>query len=120
MKPFDLEAAKAGAPLITRGGFRVTFGCHFPQIKDFESIACLVEGDREIKKFSITGSYRANVKDHLFDLFMAPQKVTRWVNFYKKGSNALCFESASEAKVSADTCNPDRLLAVAVKVEFDV
>lgn len=44
MKPFDLEKAKAGAPLCTREGFRARIIC-FDANNDRFPIVALLEGD---------------------------------------------------------------------------
>lgn len=80
MKPFDLEAAKAGKPLISRTGKpieRVFFP--LPDSIGFRFVA--QHSDGEIRFHNTDGTYDSSPCTH--DLFMAPEKKTVWVNIYK-------------------------------------
>jgi hypothetical protein len=76
MKPFDLEAAKRGEPIVTRGGVERFF------------IGTNQRG--EIFVEDISGKHYVMFKDGMthtgkpntLDLFMAPKKRTVWVNVY--------------------------------------
>lgn len=92
MKPFDLEAAKAGAPVCTRDGRPVRIIC-------FDRVV-INEGEKEERLVTLTpiasgtelvnfytkegkciGSKRSNN-----DLFMAPLKKEGWINIYRDGT----------------------------------
>jgi hypothetical protein len=87
-KPFDLAAAKAGAPVQTRDGRKVRLLC-FDRIDPnrYESVCGLILcGDTEA-----FGSWDSNgnwglARESMNDLFMAPVKRqrTEWVNVYPK------------------------------------
>ena len=82
MKPFDLEAAKAGAPLVTRDGRPAKFIAHVGDAHPSQRLLVLIDGVVHTKFES--GKYAsspAHVSDN--DLFMAPIKRTVWVNLYK-------------------------------------
>lgn len=88
MKPFDLEKAKKGDPVITQGGDKVRILCFDSKIKNYPIIA-LVTNDsndeecEEVETFTVTGKFnifRSEICSH--DLAMALKKVTRWVNLY--------------------------------------
>ena len=82
MKPFDLEAAKAGAPLVTRDGRPAKFIAHVAEAHPSQRLLMLIDGTVHTKFES--GKYAsspAHVSDN--DLFMAPIKRTVWVNLYK-------------------------------------
>ena len=76
MKPFDLEAAKQGEPIVCRDGTPAKFIAHVPDANDARQIIVL------INNFIFT-HYENGKKypdDSDRDLFMAPKKRTFWVN----------------------------------------
>ena len=82
MKPFDLEVAKAGAPLVTRDGRPAKFIAHVAEAHLSQRLLVLIDGGVYTKFES--GKYSnspAHVSHH--DLFMAPVKRTVWVNLYE-------------------------------------
>jgi len=79
MKPFDLEKALAGEPVVTRDGRPVT------QLIKFEAIVedgYVIYGvvNNKIFNFLDSGKYDRTFESHCFDLFMAEPE--RWVNVY--------------------------------------
>ncbi len=79
MKPFDLEKALAGEPVVTRDGRPVT------QLIKFEAIVedgYVIYGvvNNKIFNFLDSGKYDKTFESHCFDLFMAEPE--RWVNVY--------------------------------------
>jgi hypothetical protein len=79
MKPFDLEKALAGEPVVTRDGNPVT------QLIKFEAIVedgYLLYGvvNNKIRNFLESGKYDKTFESHSLDLFMAEPE--RWVNVY--------------------------------------
>lgn len=82
MKPFDLEAAKAGAPIVTRDGRPAKFIAHAAEAYPSQRLLVLIDGDVRLKfENGKYASSPAHVSDN--DLFMAPVKRTVWVNLYK-------------------------------------
>ena len=82
MKPFNLEAAKAGAPMVTRNGRPAKFIAHVAEAHPSQRLLVLIDGGVYTKFES--GKYAASpahVSDN--DLFMAPVKRTVWVNLYE-------------------------------------
>ena len=69
MKPFDLEAAKRGDPLVTDGEAKCTF-------------IGIDSNGRIVVEYIHGGG--VDVYSYC-DLFMAPKKLTVWVNFYPSG-----------------------------------
>lgn len=92
MKPFNLEKAKAGAPVVTRDGRPARIIC-FDRIDDRYSIVALITEEKQ--KYEIINSYtldgKCNIGENsLFDLFMAPTKVKKYANIYKhNGKNKI-------------------------------
>lgn len=69
MKPFDLEAAKRGEPIVTRDGRKVKFVAYVPEADDRE-VVCLVDG--ELILFEKCGSFLDKKIQDRMDLLMAP------------------------------------------------
>lgn len=84
-RPFDLEAAKRGEPIICRDGLPAKFIAHVPEGGNYHRVAFLrgrvVMATNENGKFSIDlESYQ--------DLFMAPVKLKLWINCYPNHSHS--------------------------------
>ena len=83
MKSFDLEAAKSGAPIVTRDGRETKFVVHVPEADTLQKVICLYEGN--LRTYSESGQYYEHSESD-WDLFMKPQKRTVWVHLYADGS----------------------------------
>lgn len=79
MSPFDLEKALAGAKVVTRDGREVTQLTKFDVRGDFP-LTGIIQNKRE--SFKLNGKYSDHIESH-YDLFMAPQKQSIWVNVYE-------------------------------------
>lgn len=97
MKPFDLEAAKRGEPIVTRGVEAAKFIAHVPDAEIGFRVVVMLDG--VIECYCDDGSYRPSWKS-TYDLFMAPRKRTVWVNVYPPGTN--CFGGAYETEAIAN------------------
>jgi hypothetical protein len=82
MKPFDFNAAKDGAPLMTRGGKEVTQFTVFDARNTPYPCAAVVDG--MVYTFTVTGKKLAIPGDQVGDLVMAPKKRTVFVNLHKQ------------------------------------
>jgi hypothetical protein len=80
MKPFDLSAAVAGAPVQTRDGRPVTQLTHFSVTSDY-SLVGVIEG--EFYKWMRNGGYSSSYVESERDLFMAPIIRTGWIARYR-------------------------------------
>jgi len=84
MKPFNLELAKAGEPVITRGGESVRIVC--TDMKGNYNVVALKTEGRTVETvclYTETGSYFSNDKNgHPDDLFMASVIKEAWLNIY--------------------------------------
>lgn len=84
MKPFNLEAAKRGEPVIQRCGRLARILAFDSQVKFLEQQIPLVveflneEGEWVVKNYTSKGS-RALSDGGDSDLFMAPRKERRWI-----------------------------------------
>ena len=91
LKPFDLEAAKAGKPVCTRDGRKARIIC-FDRINGdyYKIVACVTafDGDfEEVLFYGIDGYIvdSQNPKDE--DLMILPEKKEGWVNVYREETN---------------------------------
>lgn len=99
MKPFDLEAAKAGKPVCTRDGRKARIIC-FDAKGDKPIIALVEMGVAETpNNYPIDGK-AIPTKETPCDLMMLPEKKEGWVNVYK--SKDTIFKSEKEAKSHSD------------------
>ena len=93
MKPFSLEAAMRGEPIVCRDGTPAKFVAHVPEAVKSQRV--IVQIRNNFGLFHETGWW-GEINPHYSDLFMAPKKRTVWVNFYG-GLSATFFESESDA-----------------------
>lgn len=85
MKPFDLEKAKAGAPLRTREGFRARIVC-FDADNDRFPIVALLKSDNGKEypaSFTKEGRFSDGEVDSSNDLLMEGIKKEGWINIYE-------------------------------------
>jgi hypothetical protein len=80
MKPFDLEAAKRGEPIVTRDGRPAKFIAHVPEANACYQVVALFSG--LISTHAVSGRVYPEKHPNDADLFMAPRKRTVWVNVY--------------------------------------
>ena len=80
MKPFDLEAAKRGEPIVTRDGRPAKFIAHVPEANAYYQVEALFSG--LISTYAVSGRAYPDKTPCDVDLFMAPRKRTVWVNVY--------------------------------------
>ena len=83
LKPFSLEAAKAGKPVCTRDGRKVRIICF--DRKDVRPIVALIKSDNgdEGVYYYYADGLNLNNYPSVFDLMMLPEKKEGWVNVYK-------------------------------------
>lgn len=85
MKPFDLEKAKAGAPICTREGFRARILC-FDADNDRFPIVALLKSDNGKEypaSFTKEGRFSDWEVDSSNDLLMEGIKKEGWINIYE-------------------------------------
>ena len=81
LKPFDLDAAKAGKPVCTRDGRKARIIC-FDAKGDKPIIALVEMGTAETpNNYPIDGK-AVSAKESSCDLMMLPEKKEGWVNVY--------------------------------------
>ncbi len=80
MKPFNLEEAKAGKPIVTRDGRKAKFIAHVPEAGEPYRLIALVDGNRSPSAYCDDGRPYSPQNHH--DLFMAEEEkkpVVRWL-----------------------------------------
>ena len=84
LKPFELEAAKAGKPVCTRDGRKARIICF--DAKGKQPIIALFEREKAdeviIQTYNDDGSYYGLEKEDNRDLMMLLEKKEAWVNLY--------------------------------------
>ena len=95
MIEFDLERALAGDKVITRCGDEVeqlmVFNC-----RSEKSLYCVI--DCKVQSFDSRGRFNYIDGNTSFDLFMAPKKLSGFINVYKyNGAISATLKSAKDA-----------------------
>ena len=116
-KPFDLEAAKAGAPVMTRDGRPARILAFDVKSEEYPIVAVVPTHDgkyESVEVYTKNGKYNNDEYDDIknecdYDLVMAPVKHRAWVNVHKIGSqyvltsNFATEESAVQQGQNSDT-----------------
>lgn len=86
MKPFNLERALAGEPVVTRDGLKVLRVIHVPESARPSTVLIVTE-DTVVAWVAENGMYYDTSERSRSDVFMAPKEVTviGWVNVYLSG-----------------------------------
>lgn len=103
LKPFDLEAAKAGKPVCTRDGRKARIICFDTINKGNYPIIALLEDKGCEAIFYYNKDGKCNVGTER-DLMMLPEKKEGWVNVYKSynvGKKTPCIASIYPTKEEA-------------------
>lgn len=69
MKPFNLQAAMRGEPIVTRDGRKAKFVAYVPELADGYKVVAYVELRRSVISYYADGKYCGDQADDL-DLFM--------------------------------------------------
>jgi hypothetical protein len=122
VKPFDLEAAMRGEPLVTRSGVSARFIAHVPEAGAPYRVLALIAGRGVPSTHYDDG--RLAVNTSVADLFMAKKKRIVYVNIYNvrlisyPANEAASFDSEALARENAHRNSPG-LLATAVPIEIE-
>ncbi len=100
MKPFNLEAALAGKPVVTRDGQPVP-ELHLFTASDCDYPVVALIGDT-VETFTKKGEFRRLEPGHRFDLFMASEKREGWVNLFRGISTMPCLGNIHPSKLAAE------------------
>lgn len=116
LKPFDLEAAKAGKPVCTRDGYKARIIC-FDAKGMHQPIVALVTQDNGveyIETYYSNGRFNDDINSQSGgDLMMLPEKKVGWVNLY---DDMKIYASEERAKIGI---SPERNYIATTKVEWE-
>lgn len=124
MKPFDLEKAKAGAPLCTREGFKARIICFDANNNRFPIVALLKDSNSSNEyPVSLTkkGRFSDGEADSQKDLFMVGEKKEGWINLYEAMTERCigCVYSTKEEAMSKAVKDGGVAYIDTVKVEWE-
>lgn len=128
MKPFNLEKALAGEPVITRNGRRVLRIAHFPECGEHDRVVAAIEGEGDVYTFYENGNF-VNEENEI-DLFMAPNivkyyfasrpfKPNEYVQLGMKRLTTCMFEKKDDCihHVENSTSNPDEFTYHEIEID---
>ncbi len=93
LKPFNLERALAGDPVVTRAGVKIIRIVHLPEIIDSELKVLTVWENGEQYFYQEDGIYNRHIGvEESYDLFMAPFIKTGYANIYPAGDKRFLAE----------------------------
>ena len=125
MKPFNLEQAKAGAPVCTRGGQPVRIVCYALKGHKNYPILALVEspvGVESTVSYTLNGHHSLDSETGI-DLMMASVKREGWVNLYTCHSGATatdqCTLYQSEKEARSQIIEGNGVYVATVKIEWE-
>lgn len=101
MKPFNLEEALAGKPVVTRDGRSVKITGYNEEARDDFQIAGWLEGI--VRGWGKDGRYTPNGGPDDYDLFMTPEKTEGWVNIFRTTVPTLMYPRTSTSMGIYDT-----------------
>ena len=117
--PFDLEAAKAGAAIVTRDGRKVHFVAHDPGASVRRRVLVRIGTDDYQSVTAEDGSCYEG-RDSQADLFMAPKsKKFLWLNIYPQGTNSGRDVGVHESEEKAKLAATSKCIGIAQRVEVD-
>jgi hypothetical protein len=116
MKPFDLQKALAGDPVVTRDGRPVKIAAYNPDAYPFAEIIGWV--DKSPKPWHSNGKILLD-KDHDVDLFMATKTVKKegWVNIYNRFDIAGAYKTKEDADIAAER---NRIACIRIEWEEEI
>lgn len=118
MKPFDLEKALAGEPVITRDGKKATEVVFLKTADDLYVVIAVVDG--KVLSYTKDGKYWASKSADQNDLFMAPKKVKGWMNVYTTIRDSAVASSSAVYKTRKDAdVNATSGRLACIEVEFE-
>lgn len=106
-KPFNLQEALAGKPLVTRDGRPVKIAGYNPEAADNDMVVGWV--DNLVETWSSEGKY-IDSADVDFDLFMAPETKDVWVILMQRSFGIMAVVRETKEDAEAFNANVDKIL----------
>ena len=117
LRPFDLEAAKAGKPVCTRDGRKARIIC-FDAKCNKPIVALIYDCNKEtVLQYLENGRFFVDQIDK-YDLMMLPQKKEGWVNIYKDFEDTVCCIYSTE-KEALEEKETEEDYITTVKIEWE-
>ena len=106
LKPFDIQKAREGKPVCTRGGRKARI-IYFNAKGDYPIVALIeTENGERVGQYMIDGHCTDIISQCCDDLMMLPEKKEGWVNVYKDGLlGARVYKTRKEAYDIANPCD---------------
>ena len=118
LKPFDLEAAKAGKPVCTRDGRKARIIC-FDRTGKFPIVALVEAKDRDdIYSYLNSGKDNESVEKE-YDLMMLPEKEEGFINIYRNDKMFSCSSTPYKTRGEAFNGRKQQSYLCTVKVEWE-
>ena len=125
MKKFDIELAKQGKPVCTRGGKQARIICFDRNSPLYKIVALiLIEDEETVGYYTKDGKYPSCRDESNLDLMMVGEKRKMWVNVYSEysGSHARSFGDlkpyATEEEAKKNIGDPKNYITT-VPVEWE-
>lgn len=121
MKPFDLKAALAGAPVVTRDGREVKWLAHDHGADPSFAVLARIEGSTSQVPLHENGMMFVR-SECQSDLFMAPVKREGWVNIHtctngQPGVVAFCGNVWATKELAETLQTPSKIAAIRIEWE---
>lgn len=117
LKPFDLEAAKAGKPVCTRDGRKARIIC-FDAKCNKPIVALIYDCNKEtVLQYLENGRFFVDQIDK-YDLMMLTRKKEGWVNIYKDFEETVCCIYSTE-KEALEEKETEEDYITTVKIEWE-
>ena len=118
LKPFDLEAAKAGKPVCTRDGRKARIVCYDRKSENYPILALVENNSNEqVVKYTTAGKKKDQCTSP-YDLMMLPEKKEGWINIYKKSNDECYFAHIYDTKALAEIGKNAGCIAT-VRIEWE-
>ena len=116
MKPFDLEAAKRGEPVVLGNGAKVIDFKWWEKTKTFEVLIEYTDGQKNYSMYGENGKFYKSIDDESLDLFMAPKKIKLYVNIYKGEDGYVC-SNPSTTNIVFKNIEKNHLKTIEIEVD---
>ena len=124
MKPFNLEAAKAGKPVCTRDGKKARILCYDLKGAEYPIVAAIKTRDRfaeSVLSYDKNGRFEHNTENNN-DLMMLPEKKEGWVNVMEGTAGKVyvgnnIYKTEDEAKEGASRFTSKLIASVPIEWE---
>lgn len=83
MRPFNLEEAIQGKPLVTRDGRKILDFHYFKDVKELYPIIAVVDGESSIRSYTEIGRCFRSETESKTDLLMYEEPKTYYANVYR-------------------------------------